>query len=229
MFPLLSLLRSRARSRLRGFRGSPSPGCKYEDVTGYGDYAWVCDVDHSVWGEDKAGCLAHCEPLQGLPPPECVCDEWVNIGCGVAPCEPTEMKQARHCEPARCDIDEQCVPAPECEWVPECHKDEDCPPGQVCVDEICRELPPSCVLDRDCPPGYACIDGKCEKAVKCTTDADCPAGYFCEEGICRKTRTCISDEECPSGWYCINQWCVECPFRLPILCEIWKRLKSRLE
>jgi len=54
------------------------------------------------------------EPKVELPP-ECVCPlDWNDVGCGVAPCDVTEMKQTRVCDPPGCGSEERCTPDLEC-------------------------------------------------------------------------------------------------------------------
>ncbi|MHA1853244.1 MAG: PGF-pre-PGF domain-containing protein [Candidatus Heimdallarchaeaceae archaeon] len=45
---------------------------------------------------------------------ECVCGDWSDVGCGIAPCKANEMKQARKCTPAGCDVESRCVVDEKC-------------------------------------------------------------------------------------------------------------------
>jgi hypothetical protein len=40
---------------------------------------------------------------------QCTCDSWSNSGCGISPCDQTQMKQQRTCNPSGCNIESQCV------------------------------------------------------------------------------------------------------------------------
>jgi len=40
---------------------------------------------------------------------ECTCDSWTNLACGESPCDQTQMKQQRTCNPSGCNIESQCV------------------------------------------------------------------------------------------------------------------------
>ena len=40
---------------------------------------------------------------------ECTCDPWSNSGCGMSPCDQTQMKQLRVCNPSGCNLESQCV------------------------------------------------------------------------------------------------------------------------
>jgi len=40
---------------------------------------------------------------------ECTCGSWSNSGCGENPCDQTQMKQQRTCNPSGCNIESQCI------------------------------------------------------------------------------------------------------------------------
>jgi hypothetical protein len=40
---------------------------------------------------------------------ECTCDSWSNLACGEIPCDQTQMKQQRTCNPSGCNLESQCV------------------------------------------------------------------------------------------------------------------------
>ena len=81
---------------------------------------------------------------------------------------------------------------------PECENDEDCPPGEVCVDGTCRAATPTatpigfCEDDEDCPEGQVCVNNRCVTPTVTPT----PIG-FCED-----------DEDCPEGQVCVDNRCV---------------------
>jgi hypothetical protein len=85
--------------------------------------------------------------------------------------------------------------------VPLCTADEDCPPGQRCVDGMCVPL---CTTDEDCPPGFQCLDGMC--VPHCTADEDCPPDFRCVDGMC--IPPCTADEDCPPGQECEDGACI---------------------
>jgi len=58
----------------------------------------------------RRGVFTIIAPLLGM----CECSEWQDVGCGVSPCSPFEMKQTRSCFPSGCDIEERCVPSIQC-------------------------------------------------------------------------------------------------------------------
>ncbi|MHA1686747.1 MAG: hypothetical protein ACTSYD_10125 [Candidatus Heimdallarchaeaceae archaeon] len=44
----------------------------------------------------------------------CSCEDWQDVGCGLGACPPNQMYQTRICNPAGCDVEEQCVDDPSC-------------------------------------------------------------------------------------------------------------------
>ncbi|MCX6822309.1 MAG: hypothetical protein NTW30_06050 [Candidatus Aenigmarchaeota archaeon] len=40
---------------------------------------------------------------------ECTCNSWSNLACGESPCDQTQMKQQRTCNPSGCNIESQCI------------------------------------------------------------------------------------------------------------------------
>ncbi|MGH7790262.1 MAG: EB domain-containing protein [Candidatus Binatia bacterium] len=111
---------------------------------------------------------------------------------------------------------------------PECTEDEDCPPGQVCVNEECVVATPTptppgyCTDNDDCPEGQVCVNNMCVTATPthtpigyCTDNDDCPAGQVCVNNMCvtaTPTPTpigyCTDEEDCPEGQVCVNNMCV---------------------
>jgi Tol biopolymer transport system component len=115
-----------------------------------------------------------------------------------------------------------------------CETNDDCPEGEVCVDDVCVPVTPTptstatatpvptstptpgipCFFDQDCPVGQVCIDGEC-MTVPCETDVDCPGGRMCVDGICQPIvmtptplPTCTTDEDCPEPDRCRAMVCV---------------------
>ena len=40
---------------------------------------------------------------------QCTCDSWSNLVCGESPCDQTQMKQQRTCNPSGCNVESQCI------------------------------------------------------------------------------------------------------------------------
>lgn len=87
-------------------------------------YSSSCSGDYvclaSISGDTNAhvgDCNAYttkvcCRAVSGVP--ACSCTSWNNVGCGIAPCAATLMKQTRSCAPAGCDVESQCVTDASC-------------------------------------------------------------------------------------------------------------------
>lgn len=83
---------------------------------------------------------------------------------------------------------------------PECTEDDDCPSGQVCVNEECVTATPTvtatpigfCTDNDDCPPGQVCVDNRCVTVTPTPT----PPGF------------CTDNDDCPPGQVCVNNRCV---------------------
>jgi len=45
---------------------------------------------------------------------QCTCESWSNVGCGTDPCDKTQMKQQRACDPTGCDMESQCASDDSC-------------------------------------------------------------------------------------------------------------------
>ncbi|MHC4429813.1 MAG: proprotein convertase P-domain-containing protein, partial [Planctomycetota bacterium] len=73
-----------------------------------------------------------------------------------------------------------------CEAVPPCQSDDDCPPGQICVDGVCVPEPTTC----DCPP-----EGLNEDE-PCGTDTN---------GGCNSSPPVFTNASCGDTW-CGNSW-----------------------
>ena len=98
-----------------------------------------------------------------------------------------------------------------------CGCDEDCPPGQWCVEGLCTEPGGCCEADTDCPSFQACINNTCtDVGFCCEVNGDCPSGQVCVEGACSGTgpcgsegaTCCQSNYDCPSGETCVEGICV---------------------
>jgi MYXO-CTERM domain-containing protein len=117
-----------------------------------------------------------------------------------------------------------------------CNDDEDCPEGQVCVDNRCVTPTPIgfCDDDEDCPPDEECIDNRCRPRPTatptpsptpegfCNDDRDCPEGQVCIDNFCATPTPvgfCEDDEDCPPGQTCIDNRCTD-PSPTPVgFCE----------
>jgi MYXO-CTERM domain-containing protein len=109
---------------------------------------------------------------------------------------------------------------------PECEDDEDCPEGEVCVDNECVTPTPTrtpigfCEDDEDCPEGQVCVDNRCVTVTPtpigfCEDDEDCPPGQVCADNRCVTPTPsptpigfCEDDDDCPEGQVCVNNQCV---------------------
>lgn len=102
-----------------------------------------------------------------------------------------------------------------------CIDTEDCPPGQICVDNRCVTPTPTpigyCENDRDCPPGQICVDNRCSTPIPtptpigfCRDDEDCPDGGVCIDNRCATPTPvgyCENEEDCRPGEVCIDNRC----------------------
>lgn len=102
-----------------------------------------------------------------------------------------------------------------------CEDDEDCPEGQICIDNRCATLTPTpegyCEDDEDCPEGQICIDNRCATPEPtptpegfCEDDEDCPEDQVCIDNRCATPTPigfCEDDEDCPEGQICIDNRC----------------------
>jgi len=105
-----------------------------------------------------------------------------------------------------------------------CEDDDDCPPGQVCVNNMCVTPTPTatplgfCNGNEDCPPGQVCVNNMCVTPTPtrtpigfCERNEDCPPGQVCVDNQCvtpTPTPRCRQNSDCPSGEACINGNCV---------------------
>jgi len=81
--------------------------------------------------------------------------------------------------------------------------DENCPGGQVCVDNKCTPVDPCDGVV--CPVGSVCEDGCC---VSLCEDVECPSGSSCENGECIPGDPC-EDVDCCEDEVCVDGECVE--------------------
>lgn len=102
-----------------------------------------------------------------------------------------------------------------------CNDTEDCPPGQVCIDNRCATLTPTpigyCEDEDDCPPGQICVDNRCATPIPtptpigfCRDDEDCPDGSVCIDNRCATPTPigfCNDTEDCPPGQICVDNRC----------------------
>lgn len=115
-----------------------------------------------------------------------------------------------------------------------CETTDDCPAGQICVDDLCVTPTPTvtstvtptatntptptetipCFIDLDCPVDHICVEGVC-RIVPCETEEDCPGGRECEDGICQPLPmtptplpTCTTDGDCTPPDRCRAGVCV---------------------
>lgn len=85
-----------------------------------------------------------------------------------------------------------------CEFL--CNSDDECFPGESCIQSSCRTLGDICVSTTDCEDeGQICKGGRCESG--CRSDQQCT-----EAAACAKDPECT--EKCPYDQSC---FCADCP------------------
>lgn len=107
-----------------------------------------------------------------------------------------------------------------------CTTNDDCPPGEVCMNGNCVTPTPTatpigfCDTNDDCPPGQVCVDHHCVTPTPsvtptpigfCDTNDDCPPGQVCVDHHCvtpTPTPQCRENTDCPSGQVCVDGTCV---------------------
>ena len=84
-----------------------------------------------------------------------------------------------------------------------CEHTTDCPPGQICLDEICQQE--GCTGDDHCLAPQRCDGGLCQYTA-CTTSEECPDDLICEDNRCQSAcptcRPCSSHDECGQRGFC---------------------------
>lgn len=123
------------------------------------------------------------------------------VGVLIAGCGP---------EYPNCDTDEDCRPGEFCvnNLCVKCRTDADCSVGQECRDGACRDIPGYCDAQRRCPAGQVCRDNRCSP---CLNDEECGPGMMCQNGTCVPIPQCSPDRPCPAGEECINGYCRPIP------------------
>ena len=119
-----------------------------------------------------------------------------------------------------CCVNDECECCPDkyydpvsgqCEPLPICLKDSECPPCQRCVSGNCVPV--------ECPDGYVNIglsDNCCVRECDCDNPS-CPQDFACvpydvDTCLCSEcTGNCIDDADCGVGCYCENGKCVPNP------------------
>ena len=171
---------------------------------------------------DSKGCCVDCIDNSNCPPCTiCVGGVCVPLDCGTGVCDPAnnscvECLSSGDCTAANtCCVNNQCVCCPgyyynpstgECEEIPDCTSDTDCPTCYICVAGECQPLP--------CPDGFICIDNECRRECDCV-NRDCPGQTVCfdhHSGDCycgQCTGTCNTNFECAPGCSCIEGNCVK--------------------
>ncbi|MBN1947386.1 MAG: hypothetical protein JW797_17075 [Bradymonadales bacterium] len=164
-----------------------------EDNCPLGQY---CDPDDRTCHDEPCETDGDCETLQFcyLPDPEsdevaecrdgCRIDDPATTGtnednCVAAWGSPTNY----HCDPWL----RLCVPII-------CFEDEDCPEGQVCDVDQCRD---GCRGDDDCPADQPCDPDT--RTCRCRFDEDCDINQVCEAEHC--VAACTTNPSCQGG-YC---------------------------
>lgn len=122
-----------------------------------------------------------------------------------------------------CTIEVTDPPTPVATPTPQgfCNEDEDCPDGQICIDNRCATLTPTpigyCEDEEDCAPGEVCIDNRCATPIPtatpdgfCIDEEDCPDGEVCVDNRCVTPTPigfCEDEEDCAPGEVCIDNRC----------------------
>lgn len=93
--------------------------------------------------------------------------------------------QAKQCVPAGSENNDRCDPV----------EGIGCPSGQVCMAELCMNVPGACTNNEDCPIGFICDSGACipqggGSANGCIENSDCPGGQICLLGDCKPQQVC---------------------------------------
>ena len=122
-----------------------------------------------------------------------------------------------------CEIEVTDPPTPTATPTPPgfCIDSEDCPPGQICIDNRCATLTPTpigfCEDEEDCPPGQICVDNRCATPLPtatpvgfCEDEEDCAPGEVCIDNRCATPTPigfCEDEEDCPPGQICVDNRC----------------------
>lgn len=114
--------------------------------------------------------------------------------CGSHPKGPG-CKSDKDCKAPLVCGDNKCV---------ECNDDSQCG-GKRCVEHACVAKP-ECERDDQCAPGQVCQAGTCKA---CSTDADCGPGGVCNAGACQKAKACKKDDDCADDEDCTNGFCLK--------------------
>ena len=92
-----------------------------------------------------------------------------------------------------------------------CSKDDECFPGDSCVDSECVTLGALCVSDDDCEQGDVCgPEGRCTSG--CRSNAECV-----EKARCKKEQSCVDECQYDQSCFCSNcdpddwSWIENCP------------------
>jgi len=157
-------------------------------------------------------CVTTCTTKQDCAPPACVCADGVCV-LPPAVCESEDdCCMGYQCNSGicvdgfcACVSDDECIDPDlprcvDCECLPECIQDLDCPlPGQVCVANHCQN--PACTIE-SCPVGQWCdpADGQCKRG--CDQDQDCQHPEICD----LSSHKCIPPD-CCGGLCHLNEYC----------------------
>ncbi|MGH2617893.1 MAG: hypothetical protein ACRDJC_21910, partial [Thermomicrobiales bacterium] len=141
-----------------------------------------------------------------------VCDAAGNCAGTPISCDDNNICTSDSCQDGDC-VNE---PIPGC-----CLRDEECPRGQICVDNRCTDDPnpecagetcrtftgcspinPDCVCTTTFTGGGFCVPGStpCAGLPDCEADGGCPVGSLCLEATCCDRPVCVPNAlECTQG------------------------------
>jgi hypothetical protein len=155
-----------------------------------------CVFTSSVDCDDANECTDDsCDPATG----DCINSP---VADGTACADDDNICTRDSCQGGTCAHD----PIPGC-----CRRDEECPRGQICVDNKCEDPGNQpcaafvcgddlCAL-RPAPPGFP-PNCACFELTKKPGEGLCLGDFFCAGAI-----PCAEDENCPAGWSCVTNTC----------------------
>ena len=130
-------------------------------------------------------------------------------------CYRTEANPAGSCSAPECGSDADCVDkGGSCvQGVctdEECQSNEDCGANEICnLANQCVESDGTCTTDINCPDGQICSNEICREG--CNENQDCVDGEYCDMTSRTCQAGCRGDEDCASTQSCTDNRCVCTP------------------